>query len=56
MKIIILTVVGYFGGTEYSYAIQAENMDRCYEMAARAKADPDVKAVHAVCNTVRISQ
>ena len=50
MKIIILSVIGTFGGDRYSYAVHVKTMDQCYMMAEKELQRKEVS--EAVCNSV----
>jgi len=50
MKIIILTIIGTFGGDRYSYAVHVQSMDQCYMMAEQELQRKEVS--EAVCNSV----
>lgn len=52
MKIIILTVIGVFGGDRYSYAVHVKTLEQCYEMAEIELQRKEVS--DAVCNSVFI--
>lgn len=49
--IIILTVIGLFGGEKYSYAVKVDSMDKCYDMVSIEMQRKNV--TDAVCNKVK---
>ena len=50
MKIIILTIIGTFGGDRYSYAVHVKTLEQCYMMAEEELQRKEVS--DAVCNSV----
>jgi hypothetical protein len=50
MKIIILSIIGTFGGDRYSYAVHVKTMDQCYMMEEIELQRKEVS--EAVCNSV----